>query len=80
MFRDNFRSNGTSGQNKKYYCLFVSHSPAKTKKTDCFYLVYKTRKLVSSDPTLICIILASAEKVLTGKKTLPYISSYFNFR
>jgi hypothetical protein len=32
MFKDNFRSNGTSGQNKKYHILFVWHSPAITQK------------------------------------------------
>jgi hypothetical protein len=32
MLRDHFRSNGTSGQNKKYHLLFVWPSPAITKK------------------------------------------------
>jgi hypothetical protein len=32
MFKDNFRSNGTSGQNWKYHLLFVWPSPAITKR------------------------------------------------
>jgi hypothetical protein len=35
-------------------------SPGYKQKTECFYLVYKSRENVSSDPTLICTILAPA--------------------
>jgi hypothetical protein len=64
-------SETTSGQMvHPVHLLFVWHFPDITTKTECFYLVYKKRKWVSSDPTPICTILASAPpsgKVSTGK-------------
>jgi hypothetical protein len=58
-------SETTSGQMvlpvKTRNIIFVRMAfPCYNKKNECFYLVYKTRKGVSSDPTLICILLASA--------------------
>jgi hypothetical protein len=34
--------------------------PCYKQKTECFYLIYKTGKKISSDPTSICTVLVSA--------------------